>query len=94
MEKVKKILASLNFIPIMFVILTMRSVIYGSSIGDAIALLGLCALTGFNLWLNGNHKDGLLETRVQKEIDDLKVSLTGIQIKNSVKQPSGVPKFF
>lgn len=94
LNKIKSILLSINFIVVMFICLTMRSVVLGAGIGDAIALLGICSLYGFNLWLNGNHKDELLETKVQKELDELKVSLTGMQIKNSVKPQPGIPPRF
>lgn len=94
MDKIKNFLSSINFIVLMFLLVTGRAVIEGAGIGDAIAVIALCSLYGFKMFLDHNKKQERLDDKVQKELDDMKVAVAGIQVKNNIKSTQTPVRFF
>ncbi len=92
-NKIKEFLISFNFIVLMFSLLTLRSVLFGSNLSDAIVIIALCSLYGFQIWVKSKEKN-VIDNLVQRDLDDLKVAITGMQMKNSIKQTGSAPRFF
>lgn len=90
MEKVKQILLSTNTTVAVFVLIGLRITVMGASIGDAIAILGLCALQGANKWMENAKEIAELNARgiddeLKQEMTDIKNHVSAILIKNSVR---------
>lgn len=99
MQKIKDFIVSLDFAIIVFVLIGLRITFVGASIGDALAIISLVALKGFNNWLKSKEAEPLSE-KVAKELEDIKTSMSGLMAKNlmrpqtqSTEKPS-MKKFF
>lgn len=93
MNKVKEILLSTNFVTSVFVLIGLRITVMGASIGDALAIIGVCGLIGFKQWLDAQVKDDV-NAELKKEITDIKSHMSALLIKASVRppvQPSAEP---
>ena len=84
MLKVKDFLIKINPFILIFILIGLRIVGFGASIGDAIVITALCSLKGFNSWIDSQKKDTVNE-QLAKELIDLKSMVTNLNIKNSVK---------
>ena len=96
MDKVKNFIFSINFILCVFVSLGMRIAVQGASIGDAFALLSVCGLLAFLKWVD-LKKDINLEAKIQNQLNDIKASVGGLMMKNSVRPSTSdqtMKKFF
>lgn len=103
MQKVKDFIVSLDFAIIVFVLIGLRITFVGASIGDALAIISLVGLRGFNNWLETKQqaiKQQTLSEDVIKQLEDMKTSMSGLIIKNSMRptspnsEPPALKKFF
>lgn len=95
MNKLKQILLSTDTTVLVFVLIGLRVTVMGASIGDAIAILGLCALQGGNAWMTNLKDVAEIKARgtndqLKQEMTDIKNHVSAILIKNSVR-PSAAP---
>lgn len=90
MQKVKQLLLSTNFIVLIFVLVGLRATILGAGIGDAIAILGLCGLVGFNQWVDAKKDVALIhvnniDAEIRKEISDIRAHMSALLIKSTIR---------
>lgn len=106
MEKVKQFLLSMNTTVAVFVLIGLRITVMGASIGDAIAILGLCALQGATAYLQTLKDVAEIKARgtddeLKQEMTDIKNHVSAILIKNTLRpnaptisDASTIKKFF
>lgn len=99
-EKLKNI----NFIMCIFVFIGLRLTFFSASIGDAIVGTALCSYFAFLKWnetylLTKKQLD--VSEAMQKELNDVKASMSGLMIKSSMRptvntsnEPVAPMKFF
>ena len=89
MQKVKDFIVSADFAMIVFVLIGLRITFVGASIGDALAIISLVGLRGFNNWLETKRliiERQTLTDEVVKQLEDMKTSMSGLMLK-SVMRP-------
>lgn len=96
-------LKNINLAWAVFSLIGIRISIFSATWGDAIAISAICgciyASKAFNTYLD-SKKEAPLSDKVAKELEDIKASMSGIMIKNSVrpevnlKDNRTVPKFY
>lgn len=88
MNKVKEFLLSVDKTLCILVLIGLRASIYGAGIGDALAIGSICALQGFVKWNDNNlllKKQQPLNEQVAKDLQDIRASMSGLSIKNSIR---------
>lgn len=103
MEKVKKFILSVDFTMLVFILIGIRIAVYGATVGDAIAIAAICGCQfgtkAFNQWID-TKKQQPLNDQVTKDLEDIKASMAGIMLRNTVRPPQSpsaervAPKFF
>lgn len=92
MEKIKKLLTSVNTVLIVFTLLGLRAVVYGASIGDALFILSIAALLGLKDYLKSIQTPDINE-EIKKEIDSIRTYVSAMSIKQGIKDiPKELPK--
>lgn len=84
MQKVKSFLSSVNFPLLVYALVGARMVVTGASFGEAVALVPICALHGFSLWLASNVKPDPT-AKIEREVHDLKVAVSSLVVKNTIR---------
>jgi hypothetical protein len=87
MQKIKDFILSVNVTVFIFFLIGVRITAVGASIGDALAIVSLCALQGFNAWLKQQEKPDI-NIELKKEVSDIKAYISGLSIKAGLKSPS------
>lgn len=67
-----------------FVGFSLRLIITGATIGDAIALFGFAALYGFHLFLS-SKKEEPINDKFKSEIEALKLQVSSLHSANALK---------
>jgi len=78
-------LKNIPFSLIAFLAFLIRLTIVGASIGDAVALVGLASLYGFNLYLE-HKKESSVSADFRKEIDELRGAINTVKLGNSLRK--------
>lgn len=60
-----------------------RLVILGASIGDAVALIGLCALYAYTLYLDSN-KEEPINDQIKSEVEQLRNAVNALKVAKSL----------
>ena len=84
MSKVKSFLFSINFSLVVLLMVVSRVAVFGASIGEALAVVAVCGLYGFNKWLD-SKKPQTVNEQLQKDLMDIKSTVSNLLIKQSVK---------
>lgn len=71
-----------------FISLIVKIVLSGASIGDALALIGVAGLIGYNTFLT--RKDDEWKRHIERELIDIKNSVTSVKINQNVKKMHSV----
>lgn len=87
MQKLKDFILSINFNMLVFTLLGIRIAVFGASIGDALTILAVCGLQGFIKYIETKTQIDINE-QLRKELDDMKSSIGGLVLKNSIRPPS------
>lgn len=88
MEKMTRIL---GYLPEMaFVGLTIRAMVMGTGIGDAVAILSLVLSIGYAKYLNKSKVDEKAE--IDKKIEDLSTQIQSLRMERAVKRTSNEQK--
>lgn len=86
---IKSLILKTNIQIVLLVAFTARLVVFGASIGDALALFALAGLFGFNQWLNSNKEEPVNE-KVKADITELKTQVSNLgsalQLKTLTKR--------
>lgn len=63
-------------------VFSIRPIIYGASIGDAIALCGFAALCAYNFYLESIKEQPINES-FKKELEDMKSAINSLKISKT-----------
>lgn len=85
---------------LIFLGFSLRMIVTGASIGDAIAIISLVAIYGFTHFIKSKKIDQ--EAELRKDIDDLRNAITSIKLSNGLvtkrvtgnEQKQAAPKRF
>ena len=106
MEKIKNFLLSTNFAVTVLVLIGLRIVVAGASVGDALALSAVCALQGFYRWLDSKKPEPINDAVLAElngmntQIKEIQDKVAGVVMKNSIRTPvnpdvnQGLKRFF
>lgn len=78
-----------DFVQIIFILIGLRIVGFGSSIGDSICILALCSYLGYKAYLL-SQKTHTINDKLEQELREMKANVSGLLLKNSVKPPSNL----
>lgn len=78
-----------DFVQIVCILIGLRIVGFGATLGEALSIAGLCAFLGFRLWLFNKIQPNLSD-KVEQELREIKANVSGLLLKNSVKPPSNL----
>jgi hypothetical protein len=81
----------LRYLPAFLILsLTIKSIITGASIGDALAILSLAGLMGYTEWMQTHkHPDPSIEFK--HELDKLKTDVSKLNLILTPKGPANTP---
>lgn len=85
MQKLKSLLASTDVVLIVFILLGLRGVVAGANIGDALLMLSVAGLYGYNAFLADRKKPDITAD-LQKEISDIRTYVSAMSIRHGVKE--------
>jgi hypothetical protein len=88
MNKMKEFLLSMDKTLSILVLIGLRASIFGAGIGDALAIGFICAHQAFIKWNDNNlllKKQQPLNEKVEKDLQDIRASMSGMMIKNSIR---------
>ena len=92
MKRLKDLLLSTDFTMSIFVLIGLRCVVAGATMGDAVAIAAICGLQGFVKW-NESYiaikKQQPLNEKVELELQAMRAVVSGLAIKNSVRPSVG-----
>lgn len=80
-----------NYTLVIFILLGLRSVAVGSNIGDALAIIGVLGVVGFEKYLE-SKKGPDINAALREELDSIKSSMSAISIRNGVKETARDPQ--
>lgn len=81
-----KYIKDININMVFLALIITRVLIFGASIGDSIALVGLAALFGFSTYLN--RKDDNWRDAVNKELTTLRNEMQSMRLNNTIIRKS------
>jgi len=84
LHKLKNNLLGINIAALSLIAIITRSIIQGSSIGDAVAVLAVCSLYGYTLYLK-RHEVSNTES-LEKQVADLHNAVQSLQMKHTMKR--------
>ncbi len=85
MEKLKKLLASTDAVLTVFILLGARGVVMGAGIGDALLMLSVAGLYGYNAYLS-SQKQPDISADVQRELAEMRTYISAMSLKQGVKE--------
>lgn len=81
MDKLKGWLLSQHFSYILISLFTARLIIFGAQFGDALALIALVGLNGYNEWIKRQAYKPL-EEETKRQLEELKNSMAALKMQN------------
>lgn len=89
MQAIYSFLGKLNHPLLIFTILGVRAGLFGSSIGDALFLIGYLSYVGYNNYLESQRKNDI-NAEIKAEIGELRNIISAVGLKNNVR-PNEIP---
>lgn len=89
MQAISSFLMKLNHPLLIFVVLGLRAGVFGSSIGDAIFLIGYLGFLGYHKYLENLRKEDIND-KVKSEIAELRTMVSTMGLKSGIK-PQDIP---
>ncbi|PCI45863.1 MAG: hypothetical protein COB41_00295 [Proteobacteria bacterium] len=83
LNKLKKLISKINMSMMAFMAFSIRIIMFGSTIGDSIAIVALSGIFGYSMFLH--NKDKKRESMVESDLSKLKQDLDSIKNKVSGK---------
>lgn len=90
-ERLKTFALSINFLACLVTIFTFRLVIFGASVGDALALFAIGGAYSFKVFM-ASKKQPLVTEDLKREMDEIKNMIVMLKMKNNIKGTSEKPE--
>lgn len=89
MEYIKKLITSVDFILSMFVLIGLRSVFVGLTVGDAIAFCSISALIGGIKYIEFKKAPDIT-VEIRQQLSEMRSQVSAMALKNGVKEVPNV----
>lgn len=95
MDKIWNFIRKFNYIQLMLIVVTIRAVVFGTTIADALILIPIAALIAFNKWV-GDLENKKVNDYILAELQEMKARMAGISTlsKQSSKNNKPIDKFW
>lgn len=90
MKKLLELVSKVNIAMLCLLAVTARVVVFGASIGDAIALVGLAVLFGFNAYLNRLNSTWM--DTMNDNLKKLRDEISGFKMSQGIRKMNEKPQ--